>query len=860
MGRSGYGFAPGQAPPFGRRKRAFAGTGSERSTPTTDWGSLLRTGHYTVRAYLIFGIPYVFAERELKTITGATAAAPSDDYTVSHSLHVGEGQGKSCEIDREKGLASGRARDIVLRRQSLEDESILTALFKRPSLRAVLSEDVDDPDATVFPVTATLASWPESGGFYAGHEYVQYTSTGAGESGTAGSFEGCRRGVAGLVHYHTASSRSGYRECTDVPVYWRGRYVVEYEHLVTPEGRFLGDTWCVVDTYCRERWKGYVEDVPQENAIGKVLRCLPIERKLSEEVGAKFVGKPVFTNNSVPPTPMIYVEPNDIIRIRDDSAAVTGEGPHDAITHFLNINAWCSIAERDIKADLSLAYVEVDPVIFGDGAGHIRIRVIDAVTTIACLGLAWFLSHDPVSGDGGEFHNLGLDWNAGQHGWLVVALDEGDDFVSADVPAYGYARLDGPTGHEIVYYSRTVTSSSAGDPGYVGLCITQRAMFGTTKQNPWNPNWACKVTLITGAEGSWAEVFRRLVTSSGTGARGDFDTLAFGFGLGLPDEWIDTEAMTGTPMGTTYVAGVPSGRAAVDETLCGWLALWGRCMVQRRNSAGHIVLAPVQTGIVDDTTATTVGADDVLLGGHGTPSVLAAPNQIQIDATPEGGDTQKTIVRDVARVQAEGARTWEINAPGAADSDALAYALAILTNGDGQATIELELEPGTEVQPGDMIDLTTAHPIVYDWSAGSYAPSSVLARVLGVEESDWTGIIRATCLLAGQARPGVHLCPSAEVTQQLSGTTMAVVTGHEAFFAAGDAVYIYEPGNEATRRLSDTVDAVTAATAYEPAKITINNALDTWVGPGCIVTFDVYTADTATQQRKMFVRSDKAWI
>lgn len=828
-----YGFVVGRLPLLGDDEEDEL-VPQATGTPTTDWASLIRAGYQVVRSFLVEGIPYVFGERKLYTVLGAETATPAN-YTASAALMILEGDGASVDCDRQSGLASGRARDIVLRRTTLQDEGLLAALFKAPTWRSRLTAAVTSPTQTVFNVASTTGV--STGLGYIGRELVRI---GSYDSTTLG---GLTRGLCGMPHYHRSSANSGYSEVTDVPTYWPGRWVTEYEHLVSPEGRYLGDTWCTVGTYCRESWKGFVDDFPREVPAGKSIRCLPLVRVAARKVGAKITGRPYRTADGFP---MIYWTPTDTITIRKGlSVPVAATGPTSNSDTIQTIRGWQVSAVAGMGAGWWGAASESrQTVSFGYTGGNVA---------LVAEPRAWFLragevrAHDTVP--------VTVDYAGAQTSWLVIEVDSTEDATIDDVPDRGIVRITIGSQTEVAAYDGTHRDTPPA--GYylrplIALRLVSRAIGGTPRLDPWMALDQATVSIVAGYQGTWAESFRAMLTSSGLGSRGTYDVLGFGFGLGVPETWIDLDSLSGDPMGSTWVDATSADDTTAERALCGWLALWGRCLVQKRNASGVIVLSVVETTVATDASATTIAPADVLLGGTGVPELIQQPNIIEIDS---GDGNPRLIPRDRSRMNAEGDRRWSMRAVGATPAEVAAWASTLLGLGDGQTAQEFDLLPGTEIEAGERRRLTMAHSLTYDYATGAYAPASIDARCVSVERSRWTEIVRARFVLAGQWAAPAMLCPSARVLFAYSSDTLVVREGHQAFFAAGFKVYVYEPGNEATRATAMTVASVSTS----PARIQMTGSLPTWVTADTVVTFDDYVTCVAAQQAFHFVRSDKLW-
>lgn len=849
---SGYGYQPTERPPFGRRKWAFAGV-DPAEPPTDDWSSLIASGYTVVCADLYDGIPYVVAERRMLTVTGAEALPPTDDYTISYALSIMQGDATSCEMDRKSGVSGGRALNLLWRRQSIEDEGLGPLLFKDPSTTAVLTSAVETEDVTTFEVD-DASTWAESGVAYIGRECFAYTST------SPTSFDGIRRAIAGLPHYHTANGSSGYSTITDVPQYWRGRFVTRYEHLCGPDGRFLGSQWCALGTYCRQRWKGQVDSEPTETPLGKVMRALPIVRLAGQEIGSKF-SFDVAGDGAA--NPLLWFNATDVIRVHGSTSTTVGQGPTAAnLGEFATLDSWCSKAAADITTAIGSSNIILSITAPGRPANDLIVSFYFPGGTTSNAGVtstAWFLRPGNFGASGtasalSSVVRIPIDFDAAPTAWLVLRATPSEDFAAADVPSAGTAIIESQGLRERVRWDAKKTVNTAAQADLVGLRLVERQVDGTPRTNPWR--WGGKVTIVAGATGSWPDTFRTIMTSSGTGSRGDYDTLPFGFGAGLPDEWLDAETFEDAAIAGLQVSAVADERRSLEDVLGGWLALTSRCIVQRRNAAGEIVLAVVSTTVTDNPFADTLGAADVLLEGHGTPEPVESPNTIKCEIGGLDESAQPVIYRDVARVQAEGQRLWTLRAPGATDDTIAEFAPGIISRTHGQATVGLEAPPSCELQPGDPVVLTTAHPTVYDWSTGTYAPASINALVHTLGHDEWTCRRSLVLLLQGRGSSTGLLCPAARVIRAVSSIELEVVGGEDRF-VVNDAVRIYEPGNESTNSATAVVtsidgiehtitfDAVPAFALATPGKA--------WVG------FDTYTAAANSQADFMFIRTDKRW-
>lgn len=799
------------------------------------WGDLIKAGYQVVYALEIDGIPYAFGAREMWTIDGVVATHAT--LTMSYGLVIREGMRISIEADREKGLAAGAAIDFTIGRQQIVDEGLGPVLFARPTLRANITSEVSNPATTTFDVDST-SGWPTSGGLYIGHEYRTYTGT------TATSFTGGARGVAGLTHYHTASAWGAYRQCTDTPVFWRGRLVTLWAHLVSPEGRYLADEWCTAGAYCRQEWRGTVRDQPRPSHEGMVITCLPLVRVPSIEIGAEAGGRVL--------NGWIVSEAQDTITVYSPSAIVA-EVPTEPITTLngiIDITTWALVVSNNLTAQGVTNSITVHP-----SKIVLELPGVDARVSAN----AWFLEFESTAGSPvgnpavATRFELPFEWADGyiNRGWLVCEMDmveESSDILSGDA---GLLAIDIGDNTEIVYYDqiRRMTNTPK-----VAFRIIQRGLFGTSfvdgtnYYNPWKDE--AKVRLVAGARGTWGVCLRTLLTSSGmTGERGTYDTLPLGFGAGLPDDWIADSVGDGFDAitGGIVITAVSPQRTSVEDLLCGWLALNRMCLVQRRQTDGTLRLEVVSLDPVESDDELTDA--DVMLTGHEAPEVIEGPNHVRMVSSDALSERPLYIVRDAARAQAEGVRSIEVKAPGITADAALSLGYNMILMADGQASAKMQIAPWVELQPGDQRTTTTAHPLVWDWSVGESAPESVSGVVTSWSRDLATQEQEITMLFAGQAGQRVLLCPSATVEAAAHPNySLDDATG----FAVGDEVAFYEVTNE------DTDYAVVTITAIAADVITVD-ANPGVTGTEIEVTFADYATATTRQRRHMFVRADREW-
>ena len=197
--------------PFERRSEVAAG-GSIAEAParvviaptpsnSATWAELVKAGWGRIYQLAIDGIPVIFSERQTLTMAGKLVRAPTY-YLECPALFVDDALEFSVDANRETGLAAGRAMEFTLAWGSMEDAGVAALIFRRPTIKAALTNSVTSASASRFLVDST-SGFAVGTGYYIGHEYI--IPSGA----TSTSFEGCKRGVCGRPYYHASNTGSG---------------------------------------------------------------------------------------------------------------------------------------------------------------------------------------------------------------------------------------------------------------------------------------------------------------------------------------------------------------------------------------------------------------------------------------------------------------------------------------------------------------------------------------------------------------------------------------------------------------------------------------------------------------------------
>jgi hypothetical protein len=207
------------------------------------------------------------------------------------------------------------------------------------------------------------------------------------------------------------------------------------------------------------------------------------------------------------------------------------------------------------------------------------------------------------------------------------------------------------------------------------------------------------------------------------------------------------------------------------------------------------------------------------------------------------------------RMLAEGARILDIKAPGIVPVYAAALGAAIVARLGGETLVEMPIAPWLDLQVGDPVIITAAHPLLYDWDNGAWSVASLSARVVGWRHDLRTGATRIRFLAAsGDGRDALSLCPTATILGKNSTTDFDLNAGEGVHFAAGDSIQFYTPGDEASEKQTRVIDTITVD------NITLTVAASAWVGVDTEVTYPAHGSATSDQADGfLYVQSTKHW-
>ena len=159
---------------------------------------------------------------------------------------------------------------------------------------------------------------------------------------------------------------------------------------------------------------------------------------------------------------------------------------------------------------------------------------------------------------------------------------------------------------------------------------------------------------------------------------------------------------------------------------------------------------------------------------------------------------------------------------------------------------QVQVASWVEVQPGDPVNLTLAHPMIYDYATGTRGPASIAARCLGWSTDLYDGTQTLVLLIAGSAIGVGPLSPSVQILSKPTSTSVTVSSDDLKWLSNGATVAIFNPGQEAaaTPQIAEhTISTISGTT------INFSSALASWVGTTSIITYPAVGSCNERQAR-----------
>lgn len=694
----------------------------------------------------------------------ADAIAP-DGYDLDATLvidrcpHIGGG------VDDESPIAKGH--DAELR---FLDSTSIRSYMASPARYTYLTSDLGADD--------TIAYVKESGAFSGLTEFYVGTSCIPFAARTSNAFMGLDRDAYGRRRSYKAGTI-----VTDAPYQFEGREVNLRAVLIDPSGRYVqGD-----DILARApvMWTGYVAAKPVRDGTEWVFAVRDQVRRLADPIGVAASGKAIWTADddavvTVPTTMTISIDVSleatgtiiDSVRVAPFSGmAATARASElraaivDALAaaatdpHVLGF-AWRSYAPPgrpgELQHDLVLRF-NPDP---GDTIATSRYA---AVTPNGAVGIYQREGSysEPCSDTVGEAElRLGVIMLGSiRAAALTVVLDEGEP---GDLPPSGRIVLEGSG--QVDYASYTAITPDDTDPTSARVVLNEADrptgpaildLVSTETQPP-------SVRFLWADQGKLADILRRVLTSTGDGQNGLYDTLPKGQGLGLPHLDIASfETAFGGINDLDFQLAVDSG-TSVAEVCAGLFRLSRRAIITRRRADGGAVeIAAVDVGAIDTGVPVYEITDDVVVSSQGRRpvrplSVYAAPQAMKITCrTIAAGDIPAgegvINLRDPHLKQWTRQR-WDVDLYGVSRDAvrvlATAWAMSWFRAGETRQIVEVDVPPDLFAQVGDVVRLSLQDASLWDYAGGR--PEYVgLARVLGAVIAPRTAVVTLRLALDG---------------------------------------------------------------------------------------------------------------
>ena len=845
---------------------------------------LLKRGYSEVYAVDIEGIPYLFAERIPDRVDSSSAATLATNYiSVVDALVFEQGDSFSIEADRKTGVARGKALDIRLSYEAMQDAgSIAAVLFKRPGKIAELTADLAYDGTTLTVDDSSAFATDEL--IYVGRELMKITSVPDATSIAV------TRGLCGNVYSFNKLSPT-YAQINDVPRCWRGRFVTLRAIMVAPDGKMLSSTW-MTGTHTRIIWRGYISEQPVAGKTTINLRALPLCRLPAQDIGHD-IKAALFnwdeTPESIANIPVLITPTSGVVFHFEHS----GGGASNTIESYLLTSASDAVRYLGTVCGSfsdSLA-VEVDTAIgVGIGKNQVTGEILVIESGSAIYRLKILLDWDTYStgqenyidvpGTGPYFFKSGRYYGkftgVGQYGhwqcdipidlsfevgsWLPVVQNEGDSWQDLTIPSTGFGLIESDATVEIIEWSDRIiaATSSAGSVELGAVIMLQIKHRGMNATGRADLKTATEMSFLSGKAGDFKTVALTILESSGTGERGTFDTLALAQGYGIPSGSIN-ESSFGSIWQNLLIQGVSDGRATLEDLAGGYLVLNRKCMVQRLTTAGDTELACVDVSpAMSVGTGIEISTDKAMLEGVEIPSPTPGPNEVVIDTSgiEEGA---KVIVQALPRIQAEGPNGWSIKAPSIPHDIATMLAVNVIAYSDGTSLAKIPVAPWVVdgIQPGDVVNVTIRHPGIYDWTTAALGVPSLIGRVMGYELDLFSGVQNVVVMVgAGGSSPARFLCPSATVQSVGGGSSdeLTLATGEGEYFDDGDFIILYDVGKAsdgdiATVRIGTVSGDVLTLAASAPA----------FVGADTRVTYPASGSASSVQDDFMYRNTGYRW-
>ena len=876
----------------------------------TAWGDLIKAGHSWIHVLQIGGVPYIFTETEaLRVDASAAPGLPSGYDAWAPALVIKEGMSVGVRVDRQTGFASGDALDLTLSWDGLASGGSQTSdlrldIFQAPSKITTITADVA---ATTGSKAVTSTSGWTASHAHIGTERVAVSVvdathlnfTARGQSGSAANVYSVRSPTFSRVSDRPLVWRG--REVT----LWR-QLVSPEGRIIDDTWCDTSSTYARVlwRGYIDAPPKPSTEGMTLR-ALPLIRRAsLPIGHDVEAAIYETLPGGGVSAlepmgdySDALNGFPVLAAKGSIqfVWRWQQANGDVVNGQFEIGLTHpdgVFTLGAYAEAAYNGYTGTSGGLFETIDASGISDKPLYQQPRVFFALhngtivmqfrfQTVASLveegstyvtvpsGGPYFLQPGTyyaanLSGSGGLLKDgvtiinvpVLIDHSYLPAGyWLPVVQTAGTEWQDIQLPATGFGIIEQGDGKAVIEWDAKIDSFGQWtSPDLTMVRIRElHKVVGSPKV------WAgSRLKYVSGTQGTVKTSLLTMLESSGAANRGTYDTLAVGQGCGIHEDHID-EVSLAKPGITDYLMTLfATGRTSVSDLLGGHFALRQMCLVQRctdpdstesgAQQSGDclITLVPAEPPLVDDSSP-AISISEAVLEAVEAPEAAEVPNTVDLTLSTVLVENEDTMtIQDVPRIQAEGPRGASYSAPGLTAPEALQLAASIIAQGDGQLILSIRCAPWVEVQPGDAVRLTMAHPMIYDYETATRAPSAVGARCLGWVSSLFDGMQTLTFLLGG-ATPGAgYLCPTVEVLSKPTSTSITIAAGDLKWIDQGTTVLIYTPGQEQ----NSTPQAVQyTITTISGTTVNFATSLASWVGAGSVVTYPL-VADCNTRQAR----------
>jgi hypothetical protein len=741
----------------------------------------VRYGWGVVYWLTVEGVPVVWIE-------GETVQTLPSGYTQDASLVIDKSSEVGQLVDRESGLGAG----FPLTFQLL-DTTEARSWLRKWGQQAELTQTVAWNDTEVH--VDDVAGWPASGVLWLGLERVSYTGT---VGGVDPHFTGCTRGTAGsLASTHVPGSVGG--TATDLPRWWRGRQVRLYASPVAPSGAMTGSS---LEAEAAEVWRGTLDQGPDRVGGLWEFQAQALDRRLDLPLAEPVTGLVIDLAPRYPVEPGYQVA----VHVKGWNAAIPAVAlweflitlqPYAALPSGTLLTpsqqaeaikvAWAAalplaknLTTSAFNAGTFLGALEVSAgagkwlwKIVLQAAGVPAGGVISTKVLINSVALSSTKVEHFYQGPAANYH-LVLDWQT-----------NGNQLNGASPIGIGVAGLTG-VAVELDAPAPGLSTYGKIKVGSIEAAYTKLEQDGTLAffANLYGEGVKAldlsqveigdQVEVLRVDGGKAKNVARELLSSSGTGQRGPYDTQGLLEGYGLDGSTAATSAVNNAsfdklaagPLVALPIQVVLDG-TSLGEILGGLLALSQRGLVVRGDDElgarrQRVAMVSTEPGGSDWTVQIL---DDHLLTTNGDPVVAVrkrdVPNTIRV-LIPQGSDDQDTYqVQDTPAAAQQGVVAVEYQLPfnGKTSKEQVTqWALARFVPAQTEQIVELRLVPWLDIDVGDLVMLEITHFAVWQWSTGTPGYTGN-GRVLGLKR-DLVGTYQVATVLIDGTTSKLALCPA----------------------------------------------------------------------------------------------------